>query len=129
MQIKTNFWGIMATLLIIFMCFQAISNVNAEIVFIQSFRSQKNVVFGNGLDSYSDAASYQFSGNFADKVKEIDIKNDDSYLYIAVRVLSTNLSDGLAVVFDTNNDRQYAEDAKILYRNTSLNQDGYFCGN
>lgn len=129
MHKKNNFLGIITIILISLVSFQAINNVNAQIIFIQSFRAQKTVSFGNGLNSYSDAASYQFSGSFADKVKEIFIKNDDSNLYIAVRVFSNNISDGLAVVFDANNDRQYAEDVKILFQNASLNRDGYFSGN
>lgn len=95
----------------------------AQESFIYSVRAQKGVT-SHTLEDYSDAEPIQI-GNSNLFVKQMYVKNSESYLYIGMRVVINASLSGIALVFDVDHDLKYAEDVKIMYTDGNLS-DGYF---
>ena len=97
----------------------------AEDSFLYSVRAQKTPS-AHSLTDYTDAESVTFNSNLL--IKELYIKNSESYLYIGLRVEVNASFKGVALVFDVDHDQKYADDVKILYANQNKS-DGYFYQN
>lgn len=99
----------------------SVTNSTQE-VFIYSVRSQKSITT-HTLADYSDAETVPITNTLFSK--ELYVKNSETNLYLAFREVSNSSLKGLALFFDVDHDRVFANDVKILYSNQTK-ADGYY---
>lgn len=97
--------------------------------FLYSVRAQKDLPNHN-LSDFSDAKSIILNSEL--NIRELYVKNSENELFLGFRVqqnlIANSTLEGVAVIFDVDHDRIYADDVKILYLNETK-EDGYFYQN